>query len=153
MLHRLGGRVTGVGELGWVALDSVGGFKSGVGGVGGSESVAGGSVVGLVVGVVGVLRWVGSSRRARWYLASWSGARVSSAMGVGLEGEFGSGGVASGVWARGDGWVLELGWKCSWGGDEVAPGRGVSAVCVGGMFGSFWVSGMVIGWVWAVCRH
>ena len=38
-------------------------------------------------------------------------------------------------------------------GDEVAPGRGLSAVGVGGMFGSFWVSGMVIGWVWAVCRH
>ena len=66
-----------------MALDTVGGFKLGVGGVGGSESVAGGSVVGLVVGMVGDLRWVGSSMRARWYLASCSGARVSSAMGVG----------------------------------------------------------------------
>ena len=83
MLHRLGGGVTGVGGLSWVALDAVGGFKLGVGGVGGSESVAGGSVVGLVVGVVGASRWVGSSRRARRYLASCSGAGISSAMGVG----------------------------------------------------------------------
>ena len=56
------------------------------------------------------------------------------------------GGVASGVWSRG-GWVgsrvgLEvlLGW-----GDEVTPGRGVSAVGGGGMFGSGWASGMGIG--------
>ena len=38
---------------------------------------------GLVVGVVDVLRWVGSSMRARWYLVSCSGARVLSARGVG----------------------------------------------------------------------
>ena len=38
-------------------------------------------------------------------------------------------------------------------GDEVAPERGVSTVGVGGRFGSVWASGMVIGWVWAVCRH
>ena len=37
----LGGGVTGVGELGVVTLESVGGVESGVGGVGGSESVAG----------------------------------------------------------------------------------------------------------------
>ena len=37
--------------------------------------------------------------------------------------------------------------------DEVAPKMGVSAVNVGWMFGPFWVSGMVIGWVWAVCMH
>ena len=40
-------------------------------------------MVGLVVGVAGALRWVGSSRRARRYLASCSGAGISSAMGVG----------------------------------------------------------------------
>ena len=67
-----------------MALDAVGGFKLGEGGVGGSESVAGGSVIGLVVGVVGALRWVGSLMRARRYLASCSGAGISSAMGVGL---------------------------------------------------------------------
>ena len=62
---------------------SVGELKLGVDGVGGSESVVGRSVVGLGVGVVGALRWVGSSRRARRYLASCSGAGISSAMGVG----------------------------------------------------------------------
>ena len=157
MLHRLGGGVTGVGGLSWVALDTVGGFRLGVGGVGGSESVAGGSVVGLVVGMVGVLRWVGSSMRARWYLASCSGARALSARGWGrwwgwralsLVGEGGGWfrGVASGVWSRGErvgsrvGLEKRLGW-----GDEVTPGRGVSAVGGGGMFCSGWASGLGIG--------
>ena len=67
-----------MGELGVVTLESVGGVESGVRGVGGSESVAGWSVVVLVVGVMGDLRWVGSSMRAQWYLANCSGARVSS---------------------------------------------------------------------------
>ena len=74
MLHMLGGGVTGVGRLSWVALgtvgvvtlESVGVAVLGVGGVGGSESVAGWSVAVLVVGVRGDLRWVGRSMRARW---------------------------------------------------------------------------------------
>ena len=57
-----------------------------------------------------------------------------------------SGGVASGVWSRRQrvgsrvGLEVRLGW-----GDEVTPGRGVSAVGGEGMFGSGWASGMGIG--------
>ena len=61
-----------------VASGSVGELKLGVDGVGESKSVVGGSVVGLVVGVLGASRWVGSLRRARRYLASCSGAGISS---------------------------------------------------------------------------
>ena len=152
----LGGGVTGVGELGVVTLESVGGDESGVGGVGGPESVAGWSVVVLVVGVMGDLRWVGSSMRARWYLANCSGARVSSVMWVGSvvglggivigvgRGEVGSGGVAGGVCSGfGEGWL-----------GGVSLGGRVSSVVEVGAVGAFGVVvGMGIGWSWAVCMH
>ena len=152
----LGGGVTCVWELGVVTLGSVGVGGLGVGGVGGSESVAGWSVVGLVVGVMDDLRWVGSSMRARWYLASCSGARVSSVMwagsvvglggiviGVG-RGEVGSGGVAGGVCSGfGEGWL-----------GGVSLGGRVSSVVGVGAVGAFGVVvGMGIGWSWAVCMH
>ena len=89
----LGGGVTGVWELGVVTLGSVGVDELGVGG---SESVAGWSVAVLVVGVMGDLRWVGSSMRARWYLASCSGARA----GIGTFGSVGGSGMGIGwSWA------------------------------------------------------
>ena len=113
----LGGGVTGVWELGVVTLESVGGDESGVGGVGGSESVAGWSVAVLVAGVGGDLRWVGSSMRARWYLASCSGARVSSVRGVGsvvgLEGIVVGGGRGE-VGAFGSVGVAGMGIGWSW---------------------------------------
>ena len=92
----MGGGVAGVGGLKLVVSGSVGELKLGVDGVGGSKPVVGMSVVGLGVVVVGALRWVGSSRRARRYLVSCSGSGISSTAGVGSVAGLGGGVVFCG---------------------------------------------------------